>query len=252
MRRRHGGTASACLQGLWARSLAAGTAAVKRLGRASRASVDAGSAPLIPAPAFHGRARGKSALCPSASGRIQADRAASRGAGEPHSLYPGLGGAGTARSCRHPCACSLAVRSHRRAGSRVALRMGPFHLGRSLIYCHVVFPRRRAALSRLVEDALDSEVDRLALFPELLALVPVGREPAETTAAVLRGLIGETERYAGRLTLVVTTRRPAKHASWSDSSGRHRRPAGRASFWCERPARMPARRWRRGLPRRAA
>ncbi len=78
------------------------------------------------------------------------------------------------------------------------------HLVRALVYRRLVFPRRRAGLSRLVEDAQENEADRAALFPELVALLPIGREPAETTAAVLRSLIEQAKGYPRPLTIVAT------------------------------------------------
>ncbi len=86
---------------------------------------------------------------------------------------------------------------------------GLIHLLRSLVYRGLVFPRRRAALRRSVEDAQGDAAERALLFPELIALMVCHREPAETTALVFRALILEAERYPGRLTVVAVQDEPA-------------------------------------------
>ncbi|HMR31020.1 MAG TPA: glycosyltransferase [Geminicoccaceae bacterium] len=81
---------------------------------------------------------------------------------------------------------------------------GLVHLGRALVYGHLVFPRWRRAVTRL--DAARTEGTPVVDIhvPELYCIVTSYRIRAETTALVYRALLEELVRYGRPATVVAS------------------------------------------------
>ena len=81
---------------------------------------------------------------------------------------------------------------------------GAVHLGRALVYGHVVFPHWRRAAARLDAAYAEGTPGTDPHVPELYCIVTSYRIRAETTALVYRALLEELARY-GRPAVVVAS-----------------------------------------------